>query len=215
MKINLKIKNLRKKLNLTQDEFAEKIGVNKKTIVFWENEKNEPTKSNLLQICNICNLPSNYFEQNVTIEEQNYNSEIIKIPYWSELPEELKNPDFSCVTAEKNVIVHHWYLDPKNLCIVPMVGDKMAHYWYPIADKDILIVNTEQNYIMGNGVYFATSRNNTRLWIREMQALINDDVQIKSFAPSGEIVKVFTPQQLKEVDFKIIGKVIKNVSFRL
>ena len=96
-----------------------------------------------------------------------------------------------------------------------MVGDKLTNYWYRINDSDILIIDTSHNYIMGNGVYFATSQNDTRFWIREMQNLINDDVQIKGYAPSGDTIKVFTKQQLEEVDFKLIGKVIKNVSFRL
>lgn len=141
-------------------------------------------------------------------------NDIIDIPYWEELPEDLKVQDFP-VTAPREVIKNHWYLNPDTLRIIPMVGDKMTNYWYRINENDILIIDTSHNFIRGNGVYFATSRNNTRYWIREMQALINDDIQINGFAPSGETTKVFTPAQLEEVDFKIIGKVIKNVSFRL
>ena len=142
-------------------------------------------------------------------------SDIIKIPYWDGLPEELKIPDFTCVTAERNVIKNHWYLNPDSLCIVPMFGNKMANYWYKINDSDILIIDTSHNKIVGNGVYFATSQNNTRFWIREMQNLINNDVEFKAFAPSGNTTSVMTKQQLDEVDFRIIGKVVKNVSFRL
>ena len=96
-----------------------------------------------------------------------------------------------------------------------MVGDKMAHYWYPIGNNDILIVDTSQNYIRGNGVYFATSQNNSRFWIREMQVLVNDDVEFKGFSPSGETTRVLSKEELQAVDFRVIGKVIKNVSFRL
>ena len=141
--------------------------------------------------------------------------DIIKIPYWSGLPDELKIPDFTCVTAERNVIKNHWYLNPDSLCIVPMFGNKMANYWYKINDSDILIIDTSHNKIVGNGVYFATSQNNTRFWVREMQNLINNDVEFKSFSPSGNTTRVMTKQELEEVDFRIIGKVIKNVSFRL
>lgn len=142
-------------------------------------------------------------------------SDIIKIPYWSGLPDELKIPDFTCVTAEYNVIKNHWCLNPYSLCIVPMFGNKMANYWYKINDSDILIIDTSHNKIVGNGVYFATSQNNTRFWIREMQVLVNNDVEFKGFAPSGNTTRVMTKQQLEDVDFKVIGKVIKNVSFRL
>lgn len=139
----------------------------------------------------------------------------VEIGYWEELPDDLKKSKVQSVWFDREIIENDWEMNPDNLRIIPMIGDKMTHYWYPIYNNDILIVDTSQNYIMGNGVYFATSRNNTRFWIREMQVLINDDIQIKGFAPSGETTKVFKPEQLKEVDFKIIGKVIKNVSFRL
>lgn len=143
------------------------------------------------------------------------NPDIIEIPYWEGLPDELKHSEYSHVVAQKASIELGWKIKAEYLRIVPMVGDKMANYWYRINDGDILIIDTSHNHIRGNGVYFATSRDNSRFWVREMQALINDDVQIKSFAPSGEITKIFTPEQLKEVGFKIIGKVVKNVSFRL
>ncbi len=106
-------------------------------------------------------------------------------------------------------------MNDDHLCIIPMVGDKMTRYWYPIRHGDILIVDLNQNYIMGNGVYFGTSQKNTRFWIREMQILLNQSVEFKGFAPSGDTTKVFTQSQLENVDFRLIGKVIKNVSFRL
>ena len=143
------------------------------------------------------------------------NNDRIEIGYWSELPEELKKTKIQSVWFDREIIENDWEMEAKDLCIIPMIGDKMSRYWYPIFNGNILIVDTSQDYIMGNGVYFATSRNNTRFWIREMQVLINDDIQIKGYAPSGDTVKVFNKQQLDEVGFKIIGKVIKNVSFRL
>ena len=91
----------------------------------------------------------------------------------------------------------------------------MSKYWYPINNGDILIINTAQNYIMGNGVYFATSQNNTRFWVREMQTLVNGDVEFKGFSPSGNTTRILSKPELEAADFKIIGKVIKNVSFRL
>lgn len=139
----------------------------------------------------------------------------VEIGYWEELPDDLKKSKVQSVWFDREIIENDWEMNPDNLRIIPMIGDKMTHYWYPIYNNDILIVDTNQDYIMGNGVYFATSRNNTRFWIREMQVLINDDIQVKGYAPSGETTKVFKPEQLKDVDFKIIGKVIKNVSFRL
>lgn len=44
MKKPLDIKKVRKKLNLTQDQFAEKIGVSRATVNRWENNRWNPSK---------------------------------------------------------------------------------------------------------------------------------------------------------------------------
>ena len=49
MKIGQKLKELRKSLGLSRIQFAEIIGVNPKTITFWENEKTFPLKVIYLQ----------------------------------------------------------------------------------------------------------------------------------------------------------------------
>lgn len=217
MEINLKIKNLREKLHLTQEEFASKIGVNKKTIVFWENGKSKISKSKLLTICNICNLPSNFFENNVTNEnvKNEANNDIIKIPYFDWLPDELKNPKYPDVVARLHSIDGWGNAD--NLRIMAMNGDKMEHFWYRIRNKDVLLIDTNETKINnnGSGVYFATSRNNTKFWVREMTETIDDGIEFKAYAPSGVTVKLLSKQQLIDADFRIIGRVIKNVSLTI
>lgn len=153
--------------------------------------------------------------KNLALMHLNSTVDRVEIGYWEELPDDLKKSKVQSVWFDREIIENDWEMNSDNLRIIPMIGDKMTMYWYPIINGNILIIDTAQDYIMGNGVYFATSRNNTRFWIREMQVLINDDIQVKGYAPSGETTKVFKPEQLKDVDFKIIGKVIKNVSFRL
>ena len=201
--INMTAREIAKLWNMDEASYSRKKRLN--TEIKYKNLKQLEEKLNI-------NLTKNFKDDNFISSGTN---NIIKIPYWDKIPDKLKIPDFTCVTAERDVIKNHWYLNPDNLCIIPMVGDKMSNYWYPMRTGDILIVDTSQNQIMGNGVYFATSQNDTRFWIREMQVLINNDIQIKGYAPSGETTKVFTREQLQDVDFKLIGKVIKNVSFRL
>ena len=147
--------------------------------------------------------------------ENTQEVDIVKIPYWENLPDELKHPEYTYVPAQKISIEQGWGTETNNLRIIPMIGNKMTNYWYPMKDNDILIVDISHNYIMGSGVYFATSRNDTHFWIREMQVLINNDIEFKGFSPSGETTKTLSKDQLDEAGFKLIGKVIKNVSFRL
>lgn len=171
------------------------------------------------------NRDSNFSDIEILTLEQHYNVSLgdnssivndrIEISYWPELPEELKNPRIISCWFDREIIENDWGMKAEHLYIIPMIGDKMTRYWYPIRNNDILIVDTSQDYIMGNGVYFATSRNNARFWIREMQVLFNNDIEFKGFSPSGDTTKVIPKEQLEEANFRIIGRVIKNVSFRL
>lgn len=217
MEINLKIKNLREKLQLTQEAFAEKIGVNKKTIVFWENGKSKISKSKLLTICNICNLPTDYFKNDVTenVIYNHLNNDIIQIPYIEWLPDEMKNPKYPDVVSRVMSIDDWGKID--SLRIVAMNGDSMECYWYRIQNKDVLLIDTSETKVNadGRGVYFATSRNNTKFWVREMMEQLDESIEFRAYTQSEIITKVYTKQQLKDVDFKIIGKVIKNVSLKL
>ena len=204
---------------ITQEEFGKALGTGRANI------SRRIKNNSLLTLAEIKKL-ENYFEVEYNEIHLLNNNELtkyhaavtgdkIEIPYWDQLPEELKNPKIISCWFDNEIIENSWGMNAKNLCIIPMVGDKMTNYWYPIRSGDILIVDTSQNQIMGNGVYFATSQNNTRFWVREMQVLINQDIEIKGYSPSGSTIKSFCREQLENVDFRLIGKVIKNVSFRL
>jgi len=159
-------------------------------------------------------LNNNINNQSVTNKTSKIKKyDIIEIDYWEFTPEEMKNPKYPFVIAQRSSI-EEW---GKKLCIVAMNGDKMADYWYKIRNNDVLIIDLNETRVNanGSGVYFATSRNNSKFWIREMTELIDDGIEFKAYAPSGQTVRQLTKHQLQEADFKIIGKVIKNVSFTL
>lgn len=59
--IGKKIKEIRKKENLSQQKFAEKYGVTYQAVSKWENGKNIPDISILKEICNDYNLDLNNF----------------------------------------------------------------------------------------------------------------------------------------------------------
>lgn len=195
---------------ITYEEIAKILGKKSGNVV-----RNWSYRQRPLQEFEIQKLDDAYCNKTPQNKTNNSDDKFINIPYWELLPKHLKSLEVDYIPVQRKVIEIGWKLNPEALRIVPMVGDKMTKYWYQIGEDDLLIIDTNQNEILGNGVYFATSQNNTRFWVREMQNLINNDVQIKGYALSGETVKTFTRQQLQDVDFRVIGKVIKNVSFRL
>ena len=201
------IQNLTKK-KITYAEIANIFGLTRSAVQNWAMRKRE------LDEYQIKKIDEYFLKQNETLCN---SDDAIKIPYWSDLPEELKHKEYSYVLAQRASIEQGWNLKPESLCITVMNGDTMENYWYKIRNNDILIIDTNETQINanGSGVYFATSRNNSMFWIREMQALYNGDIEFHSYAPSGVKTRVLTQQQLQEADFRVIGKVIKNVSFRL
>lgn len=66
----------RKKLNLTQSEFAALLGVTNKAVSKWENGKAKPTIDILRKISTLFNIS---IEELLSIEEKNMKNKIIKI----------------------------------------------------------------------------------------------------------------------------------------
>ncbi len=55
-----KLFNLRKSLNYSQEELAEKLGVTRQAISRWENGETMPDSPNLLEICNLFDVSADY-----------------------------------------------------------------------------------------------------------------------------------------------------------
>ena len=56
------LKEARKKMNMSQDDLASKLGVNRVSISNYEQNKNTPTLENLRKIREVLKLDPNYFE---------------------------------------------------------------------------------------------------------------------------------------------------------
>lgn len=197
---------------ITQQDMGEALDVTKQAIGKKKAEKYDFKTFEIERIKNY--VVSKYNVQMLPKIDRSYHAnDIIKIPYVEWLPEEMKNPKYPYVAAQSHSI-EGWGTD---LRIIAMNGDNMEYYWYKIRNKDVLIIDLAETKINanGSGVYFATSRNNTLFWTREMQKLYNGDIEFRSYSPSGHNVRVLTKEQLSEADFRVIGKVIKNVSFTL
>ncbi len=55
-----RLKTLRIEKKMSQPELAKLVGVSKGMISFWENGINEPTISNLVKLCQIFEVSSDY-----------------------------------------------------------------------------------------------------------------------------------------------------------
>lgn len=203
------IQNLTKR-KVTYAEIASIFNLTRSAVQNWSLRK-RPLKEYEIQKIDEA------YSINQVIQKDTFVSDIIQIPYWKGLPDELKHPEYPYVIAQRTSIEQDWRLNPDNLCIISMNGNALEEFWYKIRNNDILIIDKSETKVNANGcgVYFATSRNNSMFWVREMKMLYNGDIEFKSYAPSGSETKAISREELEKVDFRVIGKVIKNVSFRL
>lgn len=150
-----------------------------------------------------------------TVNNFSTDNDIIKIPYIDWLPEEMKNPKYPDVVS-RSISIDDWG-KIESLRIVAMNGNSLENYWYKIQNKDVLLIDTSETKVNadGRGVYFATSQNNTKFWIREMTEQLDGSIEFRAYPQNEIITKVYTKQQLNDVGFRVIGKVIKNVSLKL
>ena len=77
MTVGEKIQNLRKNLNMSQEELGQKLFVSKQTISQWENGQTIPTTDNLIRLKEIFNVP---IDEILCVAEQRVNLEE-NIPY--------------------------------------------------------------------------------------------------------------------------------------
>ena len=72
MEIKDRIKEIRSKFNLTQQEFAERLGIKRNTIATYETGKSNPSDSAVVLICKEFNVNENWFR---TGEGEMFNPE--------------------------------------------------------------------------------------------------------------------------------------------
>lgn len=81
--IGKKIKEIRKKEGLSQEEFAFRINVSRQTVYFWENGKVIPDTSKLLLICKEFNIDINKLicinDENIESKQESYDLHTIEV----------------------------------------------------------------------------------------------------------------------------------------
>lgn len=140
----------------------------------------------------------------------------VEIDYMDELPESEKLPEITSLHTDMELITNHWHRQPENLRIIPMQGDNLSTYFYPCKNRDILIVDIGSRVATREGIYVYSARNNTMIFVAKLNQLMDGTIRIEKFEASGEVMeKLVTLEKQKEVDFRILGRVVKNASLSL
>lgn len=109
-----KIKNLRKDNKMSQEAFAQIIGVSRRTVIDWEKDKYSPQSENIKSICNCFNINSEYFLSdnfNNTVEaKEEPKPEVVEeasTESFKEADDTSLNNNESKVDIENNIVLNN------------------------------------------------------------------------------------------------------------
>lgn len=126
----------------------------------------------------------------------------------------IKNPLITSMWFDRELVENIWKKDPKNLCIIKMLGDKMNHGEYPLRPDDILIMDITETDPFISGTYVFTTNKDKYIFISRVSRLMDGSYKFMFLNPAYPD-KVQTPEEAKELDLKIVGKVVKNLSLTI
>lgn len=147
-------------------------------------------------------------------QDNNTRRDRIEIKYlnlggtWNE---KLRNPLVTSIWFDRELLTNIWRKNPENLRIVKMIGDRMNGGEYPLKNDDILILDISEKEIINSGIYIFSTQNDDNVFINTVEKKIDGGVRF-SFFNKYYPDKVYTAEELEQLDFKIIGRVIKNLS---
>ena len=119
--MNERIKKLRKALDLTQQQFADKIKVKRNTVATYEMGRSEPSDSAISLICREFNVNENWIRtgEGEMFEQLTDQQKVMK--YTAML---LKDKDSVMATAIKNFIITYEQLDDTSKKVLEDVAIK-------------------------------------------------------------------------------------------
>lgn len=114
------------------------------------------------------------------------------------------------VQFDREIVEKIWVHNPDNLRIMTMHGNNMNAGQYPLRNKDILIVDISEKDISKSGIYVYKSAKGG-VTISVIQQKQNGSLTFLNFDERYPYEE-YTADELKNIDFKVIGRVVKNLS---
>lgn len=228
LNIPQKIRNLRKNMHLSQEEFANIVGVSTKTVCYWENGKNQPTVNNLNTICDILKLDKGYFynQQNDIMVKRNINTNSpvrcdqcqnayeIKYLEHEKLKDVIQHKNITSIFLDKELIDDVWNIDPSHLRIMGMPSEAMSGGRYVFKRNDVLIIDVSVHQITTRGIYAYTASHDKIVSVSYVSPLMGEGLEF-TYANENFNAKTYSMEFLQKQNFTVLGRVIKNISFKM
>ncbi len=201
---------------LTKKDFAKKVEVTEQAIQPYRKNNKKQIPESWIEL--LVKEYGNIFPS----DEKTINSsnKYVSVPYFSvgnaEFDEKLRSEKYTEFLLDLQFVIDK-NLKPENLVVVSMMGEDMDGGFYPLKNKDILLVDTSKNEIYQSGVFFCTSHGHTRAYVRRIIEKMTNDVYCVTTVDNPQyktiIEKKWTIEDWKAADIKVIGRVIKNMSY--
>lgn len=197
MTLGEKIKNIRNKFGLSQEELAEIINVSRQAITKWETNSGIPDIENLKLLASTFNITVDYLINNdLNLPALTLRKELDKTKYKSKLSsyeeiliEYFDNSDIYVLTREKNMNAIERLIDF-------FVGGSAPEMIFPIETADVLSDLSPYYYIEKNNVKLLV---NIKKWILEVIAL-PEDTDKKKFIYGKNIFRSSGKLKIKKED---------------
>lgn len=172
--------------------------------------------NDVLHLARIVNKINNNNVDNITTNSECTCGEQFNVPYWENLPENLKRPKITSIHTDIELIENDWQLKSEIIRVIPMKGDCLQNYWYPMRHNDILAFDITNKDLNNDGIFVFTTNEGENIYIRKLNLLMDGNINVMDYTNhEPQIVKTITPEKAKEVNFEIIGRVFKNISLRI
>ena len=202
--VAISIIQLKKKKRIKNSDIATKLGVSRQYISGLENE----------------DLTQNFIEKleaayGIMFDHANIGNTLdgsFEIPYWDGVKdfEFAKRTDITSMYEDKEFI-RSLNKECDNIRLIRVFNKKMDGGIYPYRENDIAYLDLGETDCRDGGVYLFSTKTGGKkhLFIAQLNPNIDGDIVI-TYRNAVTLQKVRTLEQLKEVDFKIIGRIFYN-----
>ncbi len=219
--MDTRIKQIRTKLGFQQGDFARQMGVHQQQLSKYERGENKPSAEFFTKLVEKFRININWLltgdgEMFMCKCAEGKHPDAVEIKYFEnpELLDTIKNPAITSIWLDRELVHDVWKRDEKNLRIMQMTGDIMDGGDTPIKNQAMLVIDTSITDIMLSGVYAYTTRDDNFIFINCIKQKIDGRVLFYYWNKNYDDV-VYTHADLEKINFKVIGRVIKNLSIGL
>ncbi|MCM1338782.1 MAG: hypothetical protein NC191_03835 [Muribaculaceae bacterium] len=196
----------------TAVQVAKIIGINKKTMYARQQRNSKFSEDDIAQI---------YAFYKINNYEKSYDfpdtlADKVEIQYYinPNLQTNIKTPKVTSIWFDRELVENIWGMNPSDLCVVTMLGDKMDHGEYPLRKNDILIMDTSDTDVVKSGIYAFTTHNDAYMFINGVNRRFDGTWRFY-FYNKNYPEKILTDEEVKKADIRIIGRIVKNLSLTI